>query len=133
VEYGAWAKYAFVNNGEEGFSFSGLAGLGASFEGLYGYLGPVVSYKMGIFEPYFLTRFNYVSFPEQKIAASTIGEVRVAPGVYRYFQHTLGFMLWPLDWAGLGLEASSFGTLGSPFILQGSNRLIFSGNFSFRF
>lgn len=132
IEYGAWGKYAFVNN-REGFSFAGLAGTGLSFEGFYGYLGPIVSYKMDWFEPYFLTRFNYVRYPEKRIDLTSIGEIVVAPGSYRYFQHTLGFMLWPLSWFGAGLEASLFGTVHSPFILRGKDRYLFSGNFSFRF
>ncbi|MGZ3692682.1 MAG: hypothetical protein ACXWQO_00315 [Bdellovibrionota bacterium] len=133
VEYGTWGKYAFINNGEEGFSLAGLVGLGASFDGFYGYIGPIVSYKTGIFEPYFLTRFNYVHYPEQKFAEGTIGEITVRPGNYRYFQHTLGFFLWPVDWFGTGFEVSTFGTLNSPFILVGSDRLLLSANFSFRF
>ena len=55
-------------------------GTGLSFEGFYGYLGPIVSYKMGWFEPYLLTRFNYVRYSEQKIDLASIGELRVAPG-----------------------------------------------------
>jgi hypothetical protein len=133
VEYGAWGKYAFVNGKEEGFSFAALGGAGLSFEGVYAYVGPVVSWKWDWFEPYFVERFNYVSYPEQKIDLASIGELTVEPGTYRYFQHTLGFMAWPLDWAGLGLEASAFGTLNSPFILKGRDRFLLSGNFSFRF
>lgn len=133
IEYGAWAKYAIINNKEEGLSFAGLVGTGLSFEGFYGYFGPIVSYKMDWFEPYFLTRFNYVRYPEKRVDLASIGEIKVDPGSYRYFQHTLGFMLWPVNWFGAGLEASLFGTVRSPFILSGRERYLFSGNFSFRF
>jgi hypothetical protein len=133
IEYGAWAKYALINNKEEGFSLAALGGTGLSFEGYYFYGGPVVSYKMDWFEPYFISRFNYVKFPQPKISIATIGEFSVAPGTYRYFQHTLGFMAWPLQWLGLGLEASVFGIVKSPFILREKDRLLLSGNFSFRF
>lgn len=133
IEYGAWAKYAFVNNKEGGFSLAALGGAGLSFEGFYLYAGPVVSYKFDWFEPYFITRFNYVRFPQPKISIATIGEFTVLPGTYRYFQHTLGFMTWPMDWFGIGLEASAFGTVSSPFILREKDRLLLSGNFSFRF
>ena len=132
VEYGIWGKYAFLGT-EEGFSLAGLAGTGLSFEGFYGYLGPIVSWKSGWFEPYFLTRFNYVRYPEQKVDLASIGEIHVEPGTYRYFQHTLGFMAWPLDWFGAGLEGSAFGTVKSPFILRDKDRLLLSGNVSFRF
>lgn len=132
IEYGAWGKYAILNQ-PEGLSFAALAGAGLGLEGHYFYLGPVVSHKWDWFEPYFITRFNYVSYPATKISVSTIGDFTVDPGVYRYFQHTLGFFVWPKDWLGLGLEASAFGTMKSPFILRGTDRFIVSGNFSFRF
>lgn len=133
IEYGVWGKYAFINGKEEGFSFAGLAGTGLSFEGFYGYLGPVVSWKMDWFEPYFISRFNYVDSPVPKLSISTNGEFNVSPGHYRYFQHTLGFFAWPLQWLGLGLEGSAFTTVKSPFILRDKNRYLVSGNFSFRF
>jgi len=133
VEYGIWGKYAFINNSGEGFSLAAIGGTGLSFEGFYAYVGPIVSYRFDWFEPYLMTRFNYVRYPEQKIDLASIGEVRVEPGTYRYFQHTLGFMIWPAEWVGLGLEASTFGTVKSPFILSGGNRFMLSGNFSFRF
>lgn len=134
VEYGIWGKYAFYQNKEEeGFSLAGILGSGLSFEGFYGYFGPIVSWKKGIFEPYFFTRFNYVRYPKQKIDLATIGEVTVTPGTYRYLQHTLGFFLWPVDWFGMGLEMSAFTTIASPFVLKDKKRMLFSGNFSFRF
>lgn len=133
IEYGAWGKYALINNKGEGFSLAALGGAGLSFEGYYLYAGPVVSYKLDWFEPYFISRFNYVKFPAPKISIATIGEFSVSPGIYRYFQHTLGFMTWPKDWLGFGLEASLFGTVSSPFILREKDRLLVSGNFSFRF
>lgn len=133
IEYGIWGKYALINRKGDGFSLAGVAGTGLSFEGFYGYLGPIVSYRMGWFEPYLMTRYNYVHSPIPKISISTNGEFSVEPGHYRYFQHTAGFFAWPLDWLGMGLEASTFGTVRSPFILKGKSRALVSGNFSFRF
>jgi hypothetical protein len=134
IEWGAWAKYALVNNREEGFSLAGLVGLGLGADGgYYGYLGPIVSWKLGWFEPYLMTRFNYVRYEESSVAVTRSGEFTVKPGTYRYFQHTLGFLTWPLDWFGVGLEVSTFGTVRSPFILEGKSRYLLSGNFSFRF
>ncbi|MCO5141602.1 MAG: hypothetical protein M9962_00770 [Oligoflexia bacterium] len=133
IEYGIWGKYAFIQNKDEGLSFAGVLGTGLSFEGFYGYLGPMISWKKGIFEPYFFTRFNYVRYPKAKIDLASIGEVSVRPGTYRYLQHTLGFFIWPLEWFGGGLEASAFTTISSPFVLQDKRRMLFSGNFSFRF
>lgn len=132
IEYGLWAKYAFLNT-DEGLSFSALSGIGTGLGGFYGYAGPIVSFKLSWFEPFLMTRFNYVRYPEAKVDLATIGEFRVSPGTYRYFQHTAGFMAWPWDWFGAGLEASLFGTVRSPFILSGKDRFLLSGNFSFRF
>jgi hypothetical protein len=132
VEYGAWGKYQLLG-GREGFALAGLAGMGLSFTGFYGYLGPVLSWKSGIFEPYFVERVNYVDYPEASVNVQNVGEVHVDPGSYRYLQHTLGFFLWPVHSVGFGLEASAFTTLGSPFILRGSDRFLLSGQVSVRF
>lgn len=132
VEYGVSGKYLLVGGGE-GFSLAGLGGLGTSFGGFYGFLGPVVSYKWGIFEPYFVERYNYVRYPERNANVEAVGEIHVNPGTYHYLQHTLGFFLWPLDWFGFGLETSAFATLDSPFILDGQDRFLLSGQMSFRF
>lgn len=133
IEYGAFLKYALINNQEEGISLAGLVGTGLSFEGFYGFIGPIVSYRVGIFEPYLLTRFNYVRYPKKEFDIASTGEVKVEPGTYRYFQHTAGFLIWPMEWFGFGLEASAFGTVSSPFILRDKDRFLLSGNFSFRF
>ncbi|HEY8278624.1 MAG TPA: hypothetical protein VIH99_03315 [Bdellovibrionota bacterium] len=132
VEYGVWGKY-LLSGGGDGLSLSGLAGIGTSFDGFYSYLGPIVSYKVGIFEPYFVERLNYVSYPQKNVNVDQVGEIHVDPGTYWYLQHTLGFFLWPIDWLGIGLEASAFTTINSPFILKGRDRFLLSGNFSFRF
>jgi hypothetical protein len=132
VEYGVAGKYNLVGNGE-GFSLAALAGTGLSFDGFYAFAGPVVSWKMGLFEPYFAERFNYVNYPASQVNVSQVGEIHVNPGTYYYLQHTLGFFLWPSTWFGLGLEGSAFTTVASPFIIQGRSQYLFSGQFSFRF
>ena len=133
VEYGAWAKF-LLHGGGEGLSVSGLAGIGASFDASYVFVGPVLSFKTGIFEPHLVERFNYVNYPERKANVSdSVGEIHVDPGKYWYFQHTLGFFVWPIDWLGVGLEASAFTTVDSPFVLRGRDKFLLSGNFSFKF
>jgi hypothetical protein len=133
IQYGAYGKYAFINNPEEGFSVAGLFGAGLSFEGFYGFGGGILSYRTQWFEPYLISRFNYVRYPSAKYDIASIGEFQVNPGTYRYFQHTLGFMVWPKEWVGAGVEASWFNTIHSPFVLVGRDRLIYSANLSFRF
>lgn len=132
VEYGAWGKYQLLG-GKEGLALAGLLGVGTSFDGVHGYLGAVLSYKAGIFEPYLVERFNYVHYPKRNVNAEAVGEVHVDPGHYRYFQHALGFFLWPVEWLGFGLEGSLFTTVRSPFILRGRDQFLVSGNFSVRF
>jgi len=132
IEYGVWGKYAFLNR-QEGWSAAGLVGTGLGLEGYYGYLGPVVSLKTGKWEPYFISRFNYVRYKQRKTSLDSTGEFSVNPGTYRYFQHTLGFLYWPKHWFGLGLEASLLNTWHSPYILRGKPRYLLSWNASFRF
>jgi hypothetical protein len=89
-----------------------LGGAGLGFSGFYFFAGPVVSWKKGIFEPYFAERINYVNYPQTNVNVENgVGEIHVDPGTYVYLQHTLGFFLWPLDWVGFGAEVSGFGTL----------------------
>jgi hypothetical protein len=132
VEYGVSGKYRLAGGGE-GFSLAALAGTGLSFRGFYAFVGPVLSWKLGIFEPYFVERYNYVNYPSSQVDVGAIGEIHVDPGTYHYLQHTLGFFLWPLDWLGMGIEASAFGTLYGPFIIKGRDRFLLSGQFSFKF
>jgi hypothetical protein len=133
VEWGASAKYRLAG-GHEGFSLAALGGTGLSFSGFYFFAGPLVSMKIGIFEPYFAERLNYVNYTDSNVNVENgVGEIHVDPGTYLYLQHTLGFFLWPLDWAGVGLEASAFGTLQGPFILRGKDRFLFSAQFTFKF
>lgn len=133
IDIGLWGKYAIVNHKEGGFSMAALGGVGVGGDGHYIYFGPVLSWLHGIFEPYLLSRFNYVSYPAKNLDLGTIGEVTILNGVYRYFQHTLGFFLWPTKKLGVSLEASSFSTLDSPFIFAGKDKFLYSGSFHFRF
>jgi hypothetical protein len=133
VEWGASGKY-LLKGGGEGFSLAALAGTGLSFNGFYFFAGPVLSWKLGIFEPYLVERLNYVNYPQSSVnVESGTGEIHVDPGTYVYLQHTAGFFLWPLDWAGFGAEASLFGTLHGPFILRGKDHFLLSAQFTFKF
>ena len=137
IEWGAYGKYQLVGSnaaqGGDGFALAGLVGAGLSYEGFYGFLGPVVSYKIGAFEPYFVERINYVDFPGSKIDVRDVGEVHVDPGVYKYLQHSFGFFWWANDWLAFGAETSLFTPIKSNFILKGRERWLYSGQVSFRF
>lgn len=137
IEWGAYGKYQLVGEnaakGGEGFALAGLVGSGLSYEGFYGFLGPVLSYKTGAFEPYFVERFNYVDFPRSKVDVSHVGEVHVDPGIYLYLQHSFGFFYWANEWLAFGAETSLFTPLKNNYILKGRERWLYSGQVSFRF
>jgi hypothetical protein len=132
VEYGVSGKYLLAGGGE-GFSLSALVGTGLGWSGFYGFGGGVVSWLSGTFEPYFAERYNYVSFPKNDVNVEEVGEVHLDPGTYHYLQHSLGFFVWPIDWLGVGIEASAFTTISGPFILKGKDKFLFGGQASFRF
>ncbi len=135
IEWGAFLKYQLSGGRGDGFALSGLLGTGLSYEGFYGYVGPVLSWKMGIFEPYFIERYNYVNFPNSTngIDVREVGEVHVDPGTYHYLQHSFGFFIWPNEWFAFGAETSLFTPIKGAFILRGHDRYVYSGQVSFRF
>lgn len=135
IEWGAFLKYQLLGTRGDGFALAGLVGTGISYEGFYGYVGPVLSWKTGIFEPYFIERYNYVNFPSntQGVDVREVGEVHVDPGTYHYLQHSFGFFLWPLDWLAFGAETSLFTPIQGKFILRGHDKYVYSTQISFRF
>lgn len=70
---GVSGKYAFINAQEKGFSLSGLGGLflGQDIAQSSGfYIGPVLSYKLDWFEPYLVTRYNWVKWNGQDLSGN---------------------------------------------------------------
>ena len=107
---GLFGKYSFRNTIENGFSSAALFGLGTTVNGMYVYTGPVLSYKMNFFEPYFVGRYNYVNYSETEDFWSSD---TVEAGDYSYFQLTFGSILWISRKVGLNFELSTFsGTTG---------------------
>lgn len=107
---GLFGKYSFINTIENGFSSAALFGLGATVNGMYVYTGPVLSYKMNFFEPYFVGRYNYVHYSETE---DIWGGDTIEAGNYSYFQLTFGSILWITRKVGLNFELSTFsGTTG---------------------
>jgi len=104
---GLFGKYSFINSSENGFSSAALFSLGATANGMYAYTGPVLSYKMDFFEPYFVGRYNYVHYNEE-IKDIWFGETIVEAGNYSYFQFTFGSILWITRKVGLNFELSTF-------------------------
>ncbi len=133
ISIGLWGKYAFINRKDTGFSLAALGGAGFSNTGEYLYLGPIFSYKTKHFEPFFISRFNYVRFEGYSSDLTSIGELSFSNGTYRYLQNTVGNMFWFVDWFAFSTEASHFETLKTPFILGDRDRWLFSGSFIFRF
>jgi hypothetical protein len=96
---GLFGKYSFLNNQESGFSLAGVAGGGITVSGGYVYAGPVLSCKLGTLEPYFVGRFNFVSYGK---SSSSSALITWEAGQYTYLQFTLGGVLWV--WRGFGLN-----------------------------
>jgi hypothetical protein len=106
---GLFGKYSFNNTIENGFSSAALFGLGATINGMYVYTGPVLSYKMNFFEPYFVGRYNYIHYSETEDIWS--GDT-IEAGNYSYFQFTFGSILWITRKVGLNFELSTFSPTG---------------------
>jgi hypothetical protein len=102
---GLFGKQSFINSTENGFSSAALFGLGGTGNGLYLYTGPVLSYEINFFEPYFVGRYNYVYYNETKDIWS--GDTYKG-GEYSYFQFTFGIILWITRKIGLSFEVSTF-------------------------
>ena len=104
--FGLFSKYSLINPENKGFALAGLFGGGVTIEGNYLYVGPALSYKTGMFEPYFVTRFNYVVYDEN----DSFSNINIAAGEYSYFQITGGSIFWISKNFGLNVEASTFST-----------------------
>ncbi|NIO48575.1 MAG: hypothetical protein GTN73_03925 [Candidatus Aminicenantes bacterium] len=124
---GLFGKYSFRNTMENDFSSAALFGLGATVNGMYVYTGPVLSYKMDFFEPYFVGRYNYVHYSETEDIWS--GET-IEAGNYSYFQFTFGSIFWISRNAGLNFELSTFSGATGILELEGP---IFMGGLKYRF
>ncbi len=115
---GLFGKYSIINN-NEGFATAGLFGGGATVNGYYLYAGPVLSFKTGFFEPYFVGRFNYVHYDEFE------SDFDIEPGNYSYLQLTGGSVFWISKKIGLNVEVSAFtgatgaGEIAAPIFLGG--------------
>jgi len=107
---GLFAKYSLINNRDSGFSLAGFAGGGVAVNGYYIYGGPSLSFKAGIFEPYFVGRFNWVHYGENKSSSG----FDITAGDFNYLQFTAGSVLWFSRAVGINAEISYFsGTTGS--------------------
>ncbi len=102
---GVFGKYSFVNNKERGFSLAGILGAGAVADGAYVYVGPVLSYKTKVVEPYFVGRFNYVHYGGSE---DTLEDIFWEAGNYTYLQFALGSIFWLTQSVGLNVEGSAF-------------------------
>ncbi len=124
---GLFGKYSFINSADNGFSSAALFGSGVTANGMYVYTGPVLSYKVNFFEPYFVGRYNYVHYSETENIWS--GDT-IEAGNYSYFQLTFGSILWINRKVGLNFELSIFsGTTG----LLDFEGPIFMGGIKYRF
>jgi hypothetical protein len=124
---GLFGKQSFVNSPENGFSSAALFGFGATGNGMYFYTGPVLSYKMNFFEPYFVARYNFVHYGETKDLWSG---ATVDAGNNSYFQFTFGSILWVTRKIGLSFELSTLSGQIEDFEFDGP---IYMGGIKFKF
>jgi hypothetical protein len=124
---GLFGKYSFINPAGNGFALAGLFGGGTTVNGVYAYTGPVLSYKINFFEPYFVGRYNYVHYNETTDIWS--GDI-IEAGNYFYFQLTFGSIIWINRKIGLNFEVSAFSGTTWLSELEGP---VFMGGLKFRF
>ena len=124
---GLFGKHSFINSPENGFSSAALFGLGATGNGMYVYTGPVLSYKMNFFEPYFVGRYNFVHHGETEDIWS--GDT-IDAGNNSYFQFTFGSILWITRKIGFSFELSTFSGNTGLFEFDGP---IYMGGLKLRF
>jgi hypothetical protein len=132
VSMGAFGKYSFVNNKERGFSLAGILGAGAVADGSYAYVGPVLSYKTKVVEPYFVGRLNFVHYGESE---GTFEDIYWEAGNYTYLQFALGSIFWLTQSVGLNVEGSAFA--GKPGLKDNGDfavpSFVFLGGIKLRF
>jgi len=123
---GLFGKYSLINPENEGFALAGLFSGGATINGNFLYAGPALSFKKGLFEPYFVSRFNYVVYDETESASG----ISIEAGEYSYFQLTGGSIFWITKNFGLNIEASTFTSTPGSSEITGP---IFFGGLKLRF
>lgn len=124
LSLGVRAKYAFMNNQEEGFSLAAAVGTGVSFGGSHYYGDLMASYLHKSFEPYSNLRFVQVH-AEPLTFNNDLGKEIFKTSAYDcYGEYTLGSRFWfrpdfclSLEAAGLFSTSSSV-NLGTPFLFS---------------
>jgi hypothetical protein len=120
---GLYLKHAMLQK-DEGFSLAIETSLGAgAHDSWYTYIGPIVSFKKGWFEPYAIARFNYVRQNLQYTDWLWGDEVQNKIHV-KYALFTTGATLWANKHLGFTLSANlatgdyqfGYGALG--FVLK---------------
>ena len=93
-------KYAFRNN-IDGLSIAGEGALFYAFDAANSrgyYLGPIISYKAGWFEPYISARYNWVKWDFAELTSEEQDDIFFDFFVFEqdfdYFQGTVGFNFW---------------------------------------
>jgi hypothetical protein len=124
---GLFGKYAIRNPKENGLAFAALIGGGMITNGSYFYAGPILSFKMNLWEPYIVGRYNYVNYKE--ILYSWNGCSEETKG-HPYFQFTFGSIFWISRKIGFNIELS---TLSGDTDFTDIEGPLIAGGFKIRF
>lgn len=133
LSLGVRAKYAFINSKSSGWSMASAIGTGRSFGGSHYYADLILSHFSGSWEPYSALRFVHVKNDPLEFKNKDTGAVdfTIKGSEYDYGQIILGSRYWfDKSWL-FSLEASTFTTLSSEFIVD--TGLIVGGAFGYRF
>ena len=131
-----WGKYSLL--GADGPAALALYGGGFDSSGGRGFfLGPVVDYRKGWFEAYFIPKYNYVDWKAWDIENEEDDAiVRIAEGFeghHDYMQLILGFNFWFTDGFGLNLNGQSFRSLSGSSSLEFKDDTLVGAELMFRF
>lgn len=103
------AKYGFLNNKEEGASFSVETSAGGGNSSTYAYVAPTIGYKKDKWDPYFSARYNYtrIGSDDFELDLGSLGKINFFEKTnLKYVTTTLGNTYWMTKKFGLNVNAN---------------------------
>lgn len=106
---GLTAKYGFLNNKEQGPSFSVETSVGGGNSSTYAYVAPTIGYKKNKWDTYFSARYNYthIGSDDFELDLGSLGKVNLHEKTsLKYVTTTLGNTYWINKNFGLNINAN---------------------------
>lgn len=106
---GVTAKYGFLNNKEEGASFSVESSVGGGSSSTFVYAAPTIGYKKNKWDTYFSARYNYVHIDsdDYELDLGSLGKVNMYQKKnLKYVTTTLGNTYWINKRFGLNVNVN---------------------------